>query len=283
MIRKMIKQEDYILSNGIKIPKIAFGTWQIANGDDTYNSVTYALKAGYRHIDTAAAYQNEESVGKAIQDFKIKREDIFITTKLPAEIKDVKEAEKTFYKSLEYLRTDYIDLYLIHAPWPWSNIGQECTKENVELWKMMVSLYNEGKIKAIGVSNFLEKDIEPLYQATGVYPHANQIRYFIGNTQISLCEYCETHNILIEAYSPLATGNLLENKEIAKLAAKYNTSIPKICLRYCLEKNTLPIPKSVHENRIIDNIDLDFTIDKEDVMYLDSLDCESKLKRPLRS
>lgn len=279
----MIKDENYVLSNGIKIPKIAFGTWQIADGKDAYTSVMYALKAGYRHIDTAAAYENEASVGKAIQDFGIDRKDIFITTKLPAEIKDVEEALHSFEKSLAYLKTDYIDLYLIHAPWPWNNVGQDCTKENIELWKLLVQLYHEGKIKAIGVSNFLETDIKPLYDATGFYPQVNQIRYFIGNIQKDLTDYCQRKDILIEAYSPLATGLLLNHPEIEKIAQKYNTTIPKICLRYCIEKNTLPIPKSVHENRIIDNLDIDFKMSEEDIAYLDTIEEDDSLKRPLRS
>lgn len=279
----MIKDENYVLSNGIKIPKIAFGTWQIADGKDAYTSVMYALKAGYRHIDTAAAYENEASVGKAIQDFGIDRKDIFITTKLPAEIKNVEEALHSFEKSLAYLKTDYIDLYLIHAPWPWNNVGQDCTKENIELWKLLVQLYHEGKIKAIGVSNFLETDIKPLYDATGFYPQVNQIRYFIGNIQKDLTDYCQRKDILIEAYSPLATGLLLNHPEIEKIAQKYNTTIPKICLRYCIEKNTLPIPKSVHENRIIDNLDIDFKMSEEDIAYLDTIEEDDSLKRPLRS
>lgn len=279
----MIKDENYVLSNGIKIPKIAFGTWQIVDGKDAYTSVMYALKAGYRHIDTAAAYENEASVGKAIQDFGIDRKDIFITTKLPAEIKNVEEALHSFEKSLAYLKTDYIDLYLIHAPWPWNNVGQDCTKENIELWKLLVQLYHEGKIKAIGVSNFLETDIKPLYDATGFYPQVNQIRYFIGNIQKDLTDYCQRKDILIEAYSPLATGLLLNHPEIEKIAQKYNTTIPKICLRYCIEKNTLPIPKSVHENRIIDNLDIDFKMSEEDIAYLDTIEEDDSLKRPLRS
>lgn len=279
----MIKNENYVLSNGVQIPKIAFGTWQVSDGAEAYNSVMYALKAGYRHIDTAAAYQNEASVGKAIKDFGIKRKDIFITTKLPAEIKNTKDALESFEKSLSYLQTDYIDLYLIHAPWPWSNVGQDCSKENIEIWKLFIKLYNDGKIKSIGVSNFRENDIKNIFEATGVYPHVNQIRYFIGNIQKPLSDYCNKNNILIEAYSPLATGHLLLNPEIEKLALKYNTTIPKICLRYCIEKNTLPIPKSVHENRIIDNLDVDFKIDQADIDYLDTIECDQLLKRPLRS
>lgn len=278
----MIKDEDYILSNGVSIPKVGFGTWQVSDGEEAYESVLWAIKAGYRHIDTAYAYHNEASVAKAIKDSGVKREDLFITTKLPAEIKTVEGARAHFNESLKNLDTSYLDLYLIHAPWPWSNVGQDCTKENVELWKLFVELYNEKKIRSIGVSNFLPEDIKPLYEETKVMPQVNQIRFFIGNTQERVVKYCEENNILVEAYSPLATGKIVEDEAIKKIALKYNTTIPKICLRYCIERGTLPLPKSVHENRIIDNLDINFKMDKEDVDYLTSIKNE-ELKRPLRS
>ena len=278
----MIKDEFYVLSNGVKIPKIAFGTWQVKPGDEAYNSVSMALKLGYRHIDTALAYENEESVGKAIKDSNIKREDIFITTKLPAYIKGYKEAKEAFYESLKRLNLNYIDLYLIHAPWPWTNIGQDCKKENIESWKAMIELYNEGLIKAIGVSNFRPEDIKPLIDATGFVPHANQIRFFIGNTQNDVYDYCKDNNILVEAYSPLATGKVLENEVIVNMAKKYNVTPAKIAIRYCLEKNTLPLPKSTHEERIKANLEIDFKLEKEDILLLDKIH-NKDLDRPLRS
>ncbi len=278
----MIKDEYYTLSNGVKIPKIAFGTWQIVPGEDAYNSTIMALKAGYKHIDTALAYQNEESIGQAIKDFKIKREDLFITTKLPAQIKGYKETKEAFYTSLKNLGCSYIDLYLIHAPWPWDNIGQDCTEGNIESWKAMIELYNEGLIKAIGVSNFKPKDIIPLIEATGFIPHANQIRFFIGNTQNDVYEYCKKNNILIEAYSPLATGRLLENETLIEVANKYHVTPSKIALRYCLEKGTLPLPKSIHEARIKDNLNVDFNLDPKDIELLDKIH-NSDLDKPLRS
>lgn len=278
----MIKDEYYLLSNGVKIPKIGFGTWQSKDGQEAYNSVKYALKAGYRHIDTALVYGNEKSVGQAIKDSKIKREEIFICTKLPAEVKNYQEAKECFEQSLANLDCEYLDLYLIHAPWPWNNVGQDCHLGNIEVWKAIVELYNEKKIRAIGVSNFHPQDIQYLIDATGVVPQVNQIRYFIGNRQDSIVEYCEKNNILVEAYSPLATGEILDKQEVMNIALKYNTTLPKLCIRYCLEKGTLPLPKSVHEERITANIDVDFTINKEDMDYLDSLNgiCS---KRPLRS
>ena len=267
----MIINDTYTLSNGVKIPKVGFGTWQTKSGEEAYNSVRWAIEAGYRHIDTAYAYGNEESVGKAIADSGIAREDIFIVTKLPAEIKTYQGAMEHFESSLKALGGAYIDLYLIHAPWPWSDVGRDCTEGNIEVWKAFCELYKSGKVKSIGVSNFHPENIEPLIKATGVTPMVNQIRYFVGNTQDGICDYCQKHDILIEAYSPLATGELLENGTLDAIAAKYGKSVAKICLRYCLQKGTLPLPKSTHKERIFDNTDLDFVISNEDMAYLDSL------------
>ena len=267
----MIKDEFYTLYNGVKLPKIGFGTWQIENGDEAYNSCMWAIKYGYTHIDTAFAYGNEESVAKAIKNSNVNRKDIFITTKLPSHIKSYDETIDCFNQSLINLQTSYIDLYLIHAPWPWEEIGKDCSEGNIEVWKAMIKLYNEGKIRAIGVSNFSVADIKNLIDATGFKPMVNQIRYFIGNTQDAITNYCQENDILVEAYSPLATGNILEHEEVIKMAQKYNTTTAKICIRYCLEKNTLPLPKSVKEHRIIDNLDVNFKMEKQDVEYLDSL------------
>ena len=168
------------------------------------------------------------------------RKDIFITTKLPASVKSYDGAIQHFNESLENLNTDYVDLYLIHAPWPWTNVGEDYTEGNIEAWKAIVDLYNQKKIRAIGVSNFHKKDILPLIEATGVKPMVNQIRYFIGNTQPEITKYCQENDILIQAYSPFATGEILDNEKLKEMAEKYNTSIPKICLRYCYQNQTNP-------------------------------------------
>ena len=267
----MIKNEFFELHNGVKIPAIGFGTWQVKDGDEAYESTLWALEAGYRHIDTAHAYGNEASVGKALRECGIAREEIFVTTKLPSHIKTFEGAKEHFYESLNSLGLEYLDLYLIHAPWPWSNIGEDCTEGNIEAWSAMIDLYNEGKIRAIGVSNFAVKDIEAIVNATGVKPTVNQIRYFIGNRQDAITDYCQANGILIEAYSPLATGEIANHEKLADTAKKYGVSIAQLCIRYCIEKNTLPLPKSVHKERIIANIDLDFHIEKEDMDYLDSI------------
>lgn len=267
----MIKREVFELNNGVKIPAIGFGTWQVKDGSEAYDSVLWAIEAGYRHIDTAYAYENEESVGRAIRDSGIRREEIFITTKLPSHIKTYEGAKEHFDASMKALGVEYIDLYLIHAPWPWSNIGEDCTEGNIAAWRAMIDIYNEGKARAIGVSNFAVKDIEALIYATGVKPMVNQIRYFIGNRQDAITDYCQANGILIEAYSPLATGVIATNEKLTPIAEKYGVTIPQLCIRYCVEKNTLPLPKSVHKERIQANIDIDFKIEKEDIEYLDSI------------
>lgn len=267
----MIKNEFFTLNNGVQIPAIGFGTWQVADGEEGYSSCLTALKAGYRHIDTAFAYGNEKSVARALKDSGLARKEVFLTTKLPADVKSYEGAREHFELSLKNLDTDYIDLYLIHAPWPWSDVGSECAEGNIAAWRAMIDIYNEGKLRAIGVSNFHVKDIKAIVEATGFVPAVNQIRYFIGNTQDEITDYCKENGILIEAYSPLATGALVEHSELSALAEKYRVTIPRLCIRFCIENGTLPLPKSVNEARIKANLDVDFDISKEDMAYLNSL------------
>lgn len=266
-----ILNERYTLNNGVTLPKIGFGTWQVENGDEAFNSVSLALKNGYRHIDTAQGYQNEVSVGKALKASGLKREEVFITSKLESHIKTYQETKDSFYQSLKNLDTDYLDLFIIHAPWPWSEMGKDCKEGNVQAYKAMEELYHEGLIKAIGVSNFSPDDIQNILDHTSVVPAVNQIGYFIGMDQKDTIDFCNKHNIFIEAYSPLGIGYLLSNEDIKKVALKYQKSPAQICIRYLLEKNTAPLPKSVHENRIIENSEVDFTIEKEDMDFLDTI------------
>lgn len=265
----MILNETYTLANGVKIPKIGLGTWQIPDGEDTYNSVMFALKNGYKHIDTAKAYGNEASVGRAIKDFGIAREEIFVTTKLPAECKGYDVAKKCFEESLSDLGLDYIDLYLIHAPWPWDKIGMDCTEGNIESWKALEEIYQSKKARAIGISNFNPEHIQPLLDNCSIVPMVDQICYHIGNRQEHIVAKCKEHNIQLMAYSPLATGGLVNDEYIAKIAEKYNATIPQICVRYCIQKGAIAIPKSTKEERIISNVQVDFVISDEDMEYLD--------------
>ncbi|AXH35880.1 aldo/keto reductase [Humibacter sp. BT305] len=263
--------DTFTLSNGVEIPQVGFGTWQIPDGSETYDSVRVALDAGYRHIDTAAAYGNEASVGRAVRDSGVPREEIFITTKLKAEIKDADGARRAFDGSEAALDLGVIDLYLIHAPWPWTDMGSDHRAGNIEVWKVFEELYGEGRVRSIGVSNFVVPDLESLVSATEIVPHADQIRWFIGHTQHDTTAWCREHGVLVEGYSPLATGRLLEDDRLAAIAEKYGVSVAQLSIRYLLEHGVLPLPKSVTPERIRANGELDFEIAPDDVAALDEL------------
>jgi diketogulonate reductase-like aldo/keto reductase len=262
-------KETYQLYNGVTIPKIGLGTWQVENGDEAYNSVLHALEVGYRHVDTAQGYQNEESVGRAIKDSGLKREEVFVTSKLESHIKDKESALKAIEATLEKL--EYVDLFLIHAPWPWSEIGKDCSQGNVEVYKVMEDYYRQGKFKAIGVSNFEPQHLENIVNHCDIVPHANQIGYFIGLDQSKTIEYCNQHGIFVEAYSPLGIGFLLDNVDIQAIAKKYNKTTAQICIRYLLQKEVAPLPKTTKKHRMIENSDVDFEINKEDMDFLDTI------------
>lgn len=260
-----MKNSYYLLKNNVKIPKVGFGTWQITNHEECVNSVKVALKAGYRHIDTAAAYGNEQFIKEAIEQSEVKREEIFITSKLPAESKGYDITMKEFDDSIKRLGTTYLDLYLIHAPRPWGDKSDvDYTNLNIESWRAMIDLYNQGKIRSIGVSNFSPKDIDALIKATNFIPHVNQISLRAGYVQEENKKYCDAHNILIEAYCPLGSGKVFSNEKIKEIADKNKVSVAQLCIKWCLDYGTLPLPKSVHEDRIYNNIDLDFVINEED-------------------
>ena len=263
--------ETYKLSNGVAIPKVAFGTWQIPNGDATYNSVATALKNGYRHIDTAKAYGNEQSVGQAIRDSGIDRKEIFVTSKLPAEIKTYDGALKAFDETMAALDIDYLDLYIIHAPWPWNQIGKNCDQGNLDAWRAMEKIYASGRVRAIGVSNFAVRDLENLLPHAKVKPMVNQIQYYVGFTEPKITKYSEEHGILVEAYSPLATGRMLANDKVIAIANKYDVTPAQLAIRFCVENGVLPLPKAVTPAHIVSNKELDFTISAADMAVLNDL------------
>ena len=269
-----LQKEKYILRNGIEIPKIAFGTWQI-QGEAAYKSTIHAVKAGYIHIDTALAYGNEQEIGKALKDLNVERNEIFITSKLPAEIKGYEEAKEAFNKTITNLGVEYLDLYLIHAPRPWSEMHAGATynyeKENAASWKAMEELYKEGKIKAIGVSNFSVYDMENIRMNGTIMPLVNQVYYHPGCRRYELEGYCKEHNILIEAYSPFATGRIFKSEELKEIADKYNVTMAQLAVKWCLQRGTLPLPKPVNEDRIVANIKVDFEIKEEDLVTIDQV------------
>ncbi len=265
-----ILHEVYTLSNGVNIPKLGFGTWQIPN-ESAYEATLSAFKAGYRHIDTAQAYQNEKAIGKALKDSGLKRDEYFVTSKLPAQIKGYQKTHDAFKRTMENLQLDVLDLYLIHAPWPWDQMGKDCTQGNIDSWKAMVELYQDGKIRSIGVSNFSPTDMRAIIDATGTVPHVNQIRYYIGDLQDETVSFCHEHNILVEAYSPLATGRILEHPELKAIATEQGVTVAQLCIRYCLQKQTLPLPKTTKEARMFENAAVDFIISPDQMKRLDDL------------
>ena len=260
----------YQLNNGNKIPAIGFGTYK-AQEDEGIAAVKKAIETGYRLIDTAAKYENEEAVGKAIKQSGIAREELMITTKLWRENLGYESTKKAFETSLAKLDLDYIDLYLIHWPANAKNY-ENWQKANNDSWRAMEELVKEGKIKNIGVSNFWPEHLEPLLEAAEIKPVINQIEFHPGYWQPELTRYCKEKNILVEAWSPLARGKVFESEEIKAIAKKYNKSVAQICLRWILEHNALVIPKSSTPERIEDNFDIfDFQLNAEDIKTIDNL------------
>lgn len=262
--------EVYTLHNGIKIPSIAFGTWQISN-DEAYQTTLDAIKVGYRHIDTAKSYHNEDAVGRAIKDSGVKREDLFVVSKLRAPALGYDETIQAFNIQLKELGLDYMDLYLIHAPWAWDQRGQSRTEENIQAWKAMEHLLKEGKILSIGVSNFNVDDLQAIIDHCEIVPMVNQIRFSVGFTQDEIVQFCQSNAILIEAYSPLGTGSVFQNEELQAIALRNNVSVAQLCIKYCLEKGTLPLPKTRNKERMIENASLGFTLSNDDMKILDHI------------
>ena len=271
----MILNETYTLNSGYEIPKIAFGTWQI-NNDSVTDAVKTALSLGYRHIDTAAAYENETGVGKAIAESGIDREDIFITTKIPGEVKNYDDAKKIISDSLNNLKTPYIDLMLIHAPKPWEDLfggsDKSYFEENLAVWKAMEEAVESGHIRSIGVSNFEIADIQNILEHGKIRPAANQIRVHIGHTPSDVIYYCQTNDIQIMAFSPNATGKLLGHPLITRIAEKYHVSVPQLSIRYDYQLGLLPLPRSTNPAHIAENKGIDFTISEEDMKLLSQVE-----------
>lgn len=270
----MVLNETYKLVNGNEIPKIAFGTWQIEN-DDARRCVCQALNIGYKHIDTAAAYENEKGVGEGLKDSNVNRDDIFLTSKIPAEVKTYEGAVEVINQTLENLQIDSIDLMLIHAPRPWAEMfppqGNMYCEENVQVWKALEEAYEAGKVKAIGVSNFQIEDIQNIFDNCKIKPMVNQIQVHVGNVPAELIDFCKANDMVVMAYAPNATGGLINNDEIKKVADKYGVTTPQICIRFDLQLGLIPLPKTVHEEYMKVNADIDFEISDEDMDVLKAI------------
>ncbi|HFI0293180.1 TPA: aldo/keto reductase [Streptococcus suis] len=257
--------KDYLMNNGLTIPAVGFGTYQSQDGEEVYQAVLAALKAGYRHIDTAALYGNEASIGQAIKDSGIPREELFITTKLWNDAHGYEEAKEAFAISLEKLGLDYVDLYLIHWPNPVA-IRDRWQEANAATWKAMEELVVAGKIRTIGVSNFMVHHLEELLKTATIVPAVNQIRLAPGVYQEDIVAYCKDKGIIIEAWSPLGRGELFSHPTMLTLAEKYGKTVAQLALAWSWAHDFLPLPKSVTESRIIENLDFqDIELEATDI------------------
>lgn len=260
----------YRLKNGLIIPNIGLGTWHIKEQEIIDKMIYNAYQAGYRHIDTASKYQNEKLIGNAIKKYNIDRKSLFLTSKLWKDDKGYERTLKAVEQILNNLQTDYLDLLLIH----WPMTSENWKELNIETWKAFEKLYKEKKVRAIGVSNFMVQHLETLLPNIEIYPMVNQIEFHPGFMQEETLKYCMERNIVVEAWSPLGSGKIFDNDILKKLSIKYDKSIAQICIRWCLQNNVIPLPKSTNKERIIENISVyDFSITEEDMNKIDLLPC----------
>ena len=262
--------EIMTLSNAVKVPQLALGTWLI-DDEKVTDAVRAAITMGYRHIDTAQAYANERGVGEGIRTSGVKREDIFVTTKVAAEHKDYKSASRGIDNSLKEMRLDYIDMMIIHSPQPWVEVNQSEDRYyegNLEAWRALTDAYKAGKLRAIGVSNFLKEDIDNIWNNAEVKPMVNQVLCHISNSPLELIKYCQDKGIVMEAYSPVAHGEAMKITAIADMAKKYGVSVPQLCIRYDIQLGMIVLPKTANPEHMKSNADVDFVISDEDMEIL---------------
>lgn len=266
-----ILTENYTLSNGLEIPTLGLGTWFI-DDDKAADAVRAAVEIGYRNIDTAQAYGNERGVGVGVRTSAAARDELFVSTKLAAEIKDYEGATVAIDGSLAALGLEHIDLMLIHSPQPWDDFrGGDYVDGNREAWRALENAHNAGKIRAIGVSNFQQHDLENILATAAVVPHVNQLLVHAGNTPSELIAYCESKQILVESYSPIAHGEILENPVVQAMAEKYDVTVPQLCIRYTLQLGTVSLPKTANPEHMRSNAEVDFEISAADMSALRDL------------
>ena len=260
-----ILNETYTLSNGVELPKLGLGTWFI---DDAFaaDAVRTATEIGYRNIDTAQAYGNERGVGEGVRTSGVTRDELFVSTKLAAEIKDYDRAVKAIDGSLTALGLEHIDLMLIHSPQPWNDFrGGDYADGNRQAWRALEEAHQAGKLRSIGVSNFQQHDLENILNASTVVPHVNQVLVHAGNTPTELLDFCRSTGILVEAYSPIAHGEILKNADVQAMAEKYGVSVPQLCIRYTLQLGTVSLPKTANPEHMRSNAQVDFVITETDM------------------
>lgn len=258
------------LNNGIEIPQLGLGTWFIRD-DIVADAIKEAVNIGYRHFDTAQAYRNERGVGEGIRNCGIPRDEIFVTSKVAAEHKTYDEAMAGIDETIKKIGLDYLDMMIIHSPQPWEKVNQSedrYVNENREAWKALEDSYKAGKLKAIGLSNFRIGDIENILEVCEIKPMVNQILLHISNTPLELVEYCQDKDIIVEAYSPIAHGEILHQREIAVIAEKYGVSVPQLCIRYTLQLGAVSLPKTGNPEHMRTNAEVDFEISPEDMKML---------------
>ena len=269
----MIFNETFTLNNGVQIPKLALGTWFI-DDDKAAEAVRQAINIGYRHIDTAQAYGNERGVGEGVRTCGVPREELFIVSKVAAEHKNYDSAMKSIDETLAKMGLDYLDMMIIHSPQPWMEVNQSDDRYyqgNKEAWRALEDALEAGKLRAIGVSNFLPGDIDNLLEDCRVKPMVNQILAHISNTPFDLIDYCKSKGIVVEAYSPVAHGAALGNPAIGAIAEKYGVSIPQLCSKYDLQLDMVVLPKTANPDHMRANADLGFTISDEDMETLKAI------------
>lgn len=262
--------EYFTLRNGLQIPAVGFGTYKATEGEQS-DAIRIAMEEGYRYFDTASFYETEEAVAQALKDSGLDRKEVMIATKAWKTEMGYEEVQKAFYKSLERLEMDYIDVYLIH--WPLRSPEDEDWKRvNAETWKALEELYQEGKVRAIGLSNFLPHHIENLLQTCRVAPMLNQLELHPGHMQEAAVRYCLEKGIALQAYRPVGRGQIFEDVLLKKLAEKYGVSIPKLCLRYEYQRGVASVPKASAREKMRDNLSIfDFEISEMDMHRIDGM------------
>lgn len=266
----MIYKGSETLSNGVKIPKLGLGTWFIPD-NQAAEAVRQAVSIGYRHIDTAQAYGNEAGIGAGVKSCGVPREEIFVTSKVAAEHKTFEAAAKSIDESLMRMGLSYLDMMIIHSPQPWAEVNQSSNRyfeENRQVWKAMEAALTAGKVRAIGVSNFLKEDIDSLWETAEVKPMVNQVLCHISNTPAALVQYCQSKGIVMEAYSPVAHGEALKNESIKAMAEKYGVTVQQLCIRFDLQLGMIVLPKTANPEHMKANAEVDFTISDEDMNTL---------------
>lgn len=262
--------KNIALYNGILMSEIGFGTWKAPTGEVTVEAVKAAIECGYTHIDCAAIYGNEKEVGLGIKESNVDRKTLFITSKLWNDVRGYQETIDAFNQTLNDLQLDYLDLYLIHWPRP-VKYHDNYIEKNIESWKAMEDLYKQGKIKAIGVSNFKVHHMEEIMKNCEIKPMVNQIEFHPSCLEKEIRDFCKKENIVVTGYSPLANGKVFECKELVEFSEKYGVSIAQLCIRYALQHNVIPLVKSVTKERIKANLNVNFVISDEDMEKIDKI------------